>query len=229
MAVLGWQNYYNYSPHLFMDITSFGGIYENTTIRGLVKDHNVAHTQTWNSPLEGLSADNKYSTTAGILQAGEIEKLFRDNPLFKGRTLISLQQSTQVWQGAEPLSITATLLFKGYRLNTFEDEVENAIKALHLWASPELNAGVALSTLSALVGDTEQIQNISGEVPFDINVSFMNRSFNAVYKIESVNENQETAKIHKNGNRIEQEVSVTFGSKRALSRNTAGTDFKPMN
>ena len=73
---------------------------------------------------------------------------------------------------------------------------------------------------------SEEESKIVGEIPFDIVLDRMNTRFNSTYVLESISEDQDKVHIDSRGNRIRQEVSLSFKSKRAMTRNATDIIIK---
>ena len=183
----------------------------------------LSNASNWESALEGKSAESSFSTTSALLQTGAMEKLFgkegEPNKL-SGRTMVSIDQSVQVWRGIEPLTVSLTLEFIAFR-DTL-NEVELPIYYLYLFQAPLLKEGLAFESVNAITdffsnNETEGFDAF-GEVPFDIDLSIYNKRFKAVYSLESISEDEDELKRDKNGMRIKQQISLSLKSKRAVTR-----------
>lgn len=220
MDVYGWEDNRGLNNNLFAEISvKGGGALSNKVVKGKIVSYSVSSSNTWESALEGKSADSSFGMTSAILQTGIAEALLTNgNPQYAGKTLVSMESSIQVWRGAEPLQVSLTIEFVAFK-NAYE-EVELPIQYLHRFISPLLKRGTFIQTLElskeALAGGKLKNVDSFGTVPFDINLDFMKNRFSALYVLESVNEDVDGVKIDKNGNRIRQAVSLSFKSKRAI-------------
>ena len=232
MATFGWNiENSGFNENLFCTIklsanpdnaVAIPDYLKDVEIVGKIVSTSLSNTANWESALEGKGAESSFGTTSALLQTGNFEKLFgkagEPNKL-SGRTMISIDQSVQVWRGVEPLTVNLTLDFTAFK--DANQEVELPIQYLYLFQSPLLKEGLAFESVNAIT-DYFNGNNASfdafGEVPFDIDLSIYNKRFNAVYSLESINEDEDELKREKNGNRLKQQVSLSFKSKRAVTR-----------
>lgn len=197
-----------------------------TAVIGKTVSSSISNSNNWESSLEANGIESNFSISSALLQTGEMEKLWTDKPEFSGRTLVNIAQSTQVWRGVEPLSISLTLEFVAFR-NAYL-EVEAPIQMLYLMQAPNLRKGVA-KTIAGKAKDLttgankEDIKNAMGEVPRALNLSITSKRFNAIYVLESISEDEDEVKRDRFGNRIRQQVNLSFKSKRAIIRGENST------
>lgn len=123
-------------------------------------------------------------------------------------TTQTLLNSTQVWGGNQPLSITLNLLL--YTLNDSIPEVENALTLLKEFASPEVNA---ISPVGNLVGGEASLGRIPDKVMLNVGRNF-------IYPkcvIGDISEPFDVVKDSK-GNRLQASISVTLETESMINK-----------
>ena len=204
---------------------------ENVFICGKITSSSVSSSANWESGMEGANAEGSFSMTSALAQSGMLEKLSEDEK-YSGYTFISENESVQIWKGVEPLTISITIEFIAFR-DSYK-EVEAPIQYLYKMIAPKLGKGLALGSITEAVNlfsdkdtlSSEEESKIVGEIPFDIVLDRMNTRFNSTYVLESISEDQDKIHIDSRGNRIRQEVSLSFKSKRAMTRNATDIIIK---
>ncbi len=231
MNTIGWKDNGTYSKHFFCEIASVGN--PSDVVRGRIVSYSISSSNTFESALEGYSADGKFATTSALMQTGIIESIIgSSNPQLKGKTLVSLESSIQVWRGAEPLQVSLSLEFVAFQgKGSAYSQVDYPIQILHKMVSPFLNNSTALQALKIdsktfSEGVSNAVLSSMGRVPFDIILDFMSQRFKSLYVLESVNEDTDNLQLDSNGNRVRQTVSLSFKSKRAILDNGEDIKFK---
>lgn len=120
MTIFGCQDR-SISPHLKIWLTQ-GGI----TVVGIKGESTSKEvTDNWTSPLEGESIGQKFQKAGGLLQNQT------------GLTSQGTMGTIQTWNGSQPHNFNIGLVFIAYA-DAFQ-EVTQAIRAIELMRSPELN------------------------------------------------------------------------------------------
>jgi hypothetical protein len=228
MEVLGYQ--YNqtqkYHPSMFVTISEINSSkYEGVSdvvIRGREISSSESNTTNFASKFEDTNLDNQLSSTSALLQAGEYADKWNALEKFKGRTLITKTSTTQVWAGVAPQTISLSLEFKAF--TDPQLEVERPIKELMKIFSPKLienqieNTEEVIKQLWAAKGDSELEKTALGYAPNPVNVSIMQKYYNNIYFIESLNISRDRVMIDRNGDRIYQVVELSLGSRQAVTK-----------
>ena len=221
--VYGWQDedVQGLDSNLFV-LFSSPNDNEDVFVRGLILNKNKSQNNNYANKFEGTDADSKSPTIAGILQSGVWSNEINGLKELEGKTLITKAQTVQIFTGIEPISLDLEIEFIAQR-DTFL-EVENAIKQLEHWASPRLKNN-SFETLKqtydkiikgTLVADYKEIL---GDIPNEVNVSFMQKRYNTTFIIESISESEEKIMLHKSGGRIRQKISLSLKSRTGITKN----------
>jgi len=150
----------------------------------------------WETPFDGANAGSFFQKAGGLLQ------------MKTEGTTQTLLNSTQVWGGNQPLSITLNLLL--YTLNDSIPEVENALTLLKEFASPEVNA---ISPVGNLVGGEASLGRIPDKVMLNVGRNF-------IYPkcvIGDISEPFDVVKDSK-GNRLQASISVTLETESMINK-----------
>jgi hypothetical protein len=191
-----------------------------TSVRGrLVSDDDTINVN-WESPLEGSSAENKFSDTlVANAQSGIIEEYTKTDYL-KGRTLHNKRETLQIFKGVEAQEKNLLLEFIAYK-NAYL-EVDAPFLFLKKMASAQLSNGLTDAIAKNLGDDIGTIANkvkgAVGEIPFDVALLFGNKRTIKDYVIASVSSDRDNIKIDRFGNNIYRQVNIVLKSKEALMR-----------
>jgi len=192
-------------------------------IVGKLVSDDESNNVNWESSLENMNAENKFSTTSALLQTGLYEKaIFGDeSKKFAGRTLINKQQSIQVFKGVEPMNLNLTIEFVALR-DAYR-EVELPLQYLYKFQAPILGDGLlnnAISQVKELFSDSKKSETLklAGYIPFDLVIDYAGKRFNSVYVLTSVSTSRDKIRVTKDGHTIKRQVSLSFKSKKALER-----------
>lgn len=150
----------------------------------------------WDSLSEFAAEGSVVDKAQGLLQIGT------------ERTKMTNLHSAQVWHGAQPLTMNLNLEF--YALSDPVKEVEEAVKTLRKFASPQLNA---VSPVSYDTGAGIEL----GRIPSAVTVSLGRNIIFPDMLIDSVSESLDGLK-DKNGNRVKASVSLVLRSEEVLNR-----------
>ncbi len=229
-ASLGWQQDRGLNPNLFVILQDK---VSGTSVRARIISYSVSNQAEWANKFEGTDGDSQFSMTSAILQNGEFAKELDSETAMQlaGKTLITKAQSTQIWTGLQPQSISLELEFRAF--SDPINEVEAPIQELTRMMSPILNDNVLDSGKKALEesksmatskGTTQSSIDkategkVLGVVPAKIAVSLFKKRFNATYRIESMEESVDEVKIDGSGNRVYQRISLSLGSSEGITK-----------
>ena len=104
-ASLGWQQDRGLNPNLFVILQDK---VSGTSVRARIISYSVSNQAEWANKFEGTDGDSQFSMTSAILQNGEFAKELDSEMAMQlaGKTLITKAQSTQIWTGLQPQSIS---------------------------------------------------------------------------------------------------------------------------
>jgi len=172
----------------------------------------------WESVLENMNAENKYSVTSALMQSDlsgkALEALgFKSDIVsnMRGKTLINKDQSIQIFKGSAPLNFNLSLLFEAQE-DAYK-EVDLALQYLYKFQAPKLGNGFILGTL-------DKNKNIVGEIPFDIVIDYMGKRFNGDFVLTNISTSRDKIRIDKNKNNLSRVVNLSFKSKQSLDRDS---------
>jgi len=194
-------------------------------IVGKLVSDDESNNVNWESSLENMNAENKFSTTSALLQTGMLEKLiFGENKgQLSGRTYVSKQQSIQIFKGVEPMNLNLTIEFVALR-DTYK-EVEAPLQYLYKFQAPVLGDGIVNTMTTSLMDifknnkiSTSEKMSYFGYIPFDLVIDYAGKRFNSVYVLTSVSTSRDKIRVTKDGHTIKRQVSLSFKSKKALER-----------
>jgi len=224
-SICGWTNKSELNAHLFVTIQDTKTF---DAVRGRVASHSFSNEANWESKFEDMNGDNKSMGIAALTQQEQLNAIFKTEAFnfLAGKTLITKAQSTQVWAGNAPLTLSIEVEFRAF--NDAYNEVELPIAKLFKMQSPELHGNIG-DALRALQTDKKADANAVkptalgavsalGTVPNAIDVSIGNKAFRSLYRLESVSVSEDERKIDKAGNRLEATVSLEFGSYAGLNK-----------
>ena len=218
---VGWTNFGSLSPHLFVKIQDTE--YQDMVIGRLVS-YSISNESTWENKFEGLDEDSKQPFWAGLIQAGDFASTVGWEGLekLKGKTLVTEAQSQQIWTGIQPLNVSMEVEFKAF--HDAYTEVELPIQYLFRMQSPVLSKSKpeaikkVLDDAKAKERITDELNGILGDTPKAISIDFLNKRFNEMYVLESMSVDVDSIKVDKLGNKIQQTVSLQFGSVKGITR-----------
>lgn len=188
----------------------------------------------WQSPFEGAGVESSFPGLAQMAQAGMFQGIIKavgdkagldtqaaENAAKQmiGRTGVTKLNSTQVFSGMQPVKIQLTALFKAFR--DPKSEVEDPIKTLQMWATPQKLAPDGV--LATAANDWQGIQSLMPSlVPKVVGIEYKNRTF-LPFVIESISDPLD-APSDEFGNRVSAVIQMTICSLTALDRDDwAGT------
>jgi hypothetical protein len=188
------------SPHVKTWIMQNGIMVCGITSEGAVKDVQ----DNWNSPFEGEAVGSKFAKTGGVIQSGLIEDTVGIGA-GSGQTSISLIQSRQVWEGAQPHSFTLPIWF--YALQDAYSEVSLALRYLEEFRSPELNNATPF-----------------GRIPQPVTIKIGKRAIYPNCVIESLSEPLDT-QVDKNGYPVTCMVNLQVQTKQIINRSQVASHY----
>lgn len=243
-GMLGWQEQHigELNRNLFVVIQDKK---ESVSVRGRIVSYSVSNSAEWQNKFEGQDADGRYPMLAAIAQSGIWSDKLQMIDALQGRTLISSAQSIQVWTGLMPQEVSLEIEFRAFSNALLE--VERPIQALLRMQAPILNktfidsAQKAIDNLNSdagavdkfvkegtkeekTTGETQKRDTVLGYTPNKISIDFLGKRFNNIdYRIENVTEAVDGLNIDRNGNRVHQIVSMTFGSSIGIMKDDVNT------
>jgi len=238
--IYGWQSQdiQTLDPNLFALISSPN---DDVMVRGLIVSKDVSQSNNYANKFEGTDADSRSPTFAGILQSGVWSNELEFLRGLEGKTLMTKAQTIQIFTGLDPLDLNLEIEFIAQRDTDLE--VEKAIQQLEYWKAPLLKdnslavgaeeyqrlKGVISKTITAktdkevfdkvMSGIKGMADNIFGEIPNELNISFMDKRYNTTFVIESISMNEDKIMRHRDGGRIRQKVSLSLKSKTGITKN----------
>jgi len=217
--IYGWQSkdIQTLDPNLFVLISSPN---DEVMVRGLIVSKDVSQSNNYANKFEGTDADSKSPTIAGILQSGvwsnELELLKR----LEGKTLMTKAQTIQIFTGLDPLDLNLEIEF--IALRDTDLEVEKPIQQLEYWKAPLLKDNsfqTAKEVFDKVMSGSGDYDSVFGEIPNEVNISFMEKRYNTTFIIESISINEDKIMRHRDGGRIRQKVSLGLKSKTGITKN----------
>ena len=237
----GWQSkdITSLNPNLFVIISSPN---DDIQVRGMIVSKSITQSNNYANKFEGTDADSKSPTIAGILQSGVWSNDLQFLKKFEGKTLMTKAQTVQIFTGLEPIDLSLEIEFIAQR-DTFL-EVENAVSQLEYWKSPLLKdnsiqtikevyrkiseidsldtardaANKSFDTLISGGGNLGRYKDIFGDIPNEVNVSFMKQRYNTTFVIENITIDEDKIRVHKNGGRVRQKVSLSLKSRTGITK-----------
>jgi hypothetical protein len=113
-----------------------------------ISDGSIDTAFNWHSAFEGVGADQKWSAISALLQTGALKPLAdladqyllkgiaeKATTTFEGKTSVTKLNSTQVFTGLPPATITFTAHFRAYADPSAE--VAAPVNQLMMWAHPQ--------------------------------------------------------------------------------------------
>jgi hypothetical protein len=220
----------NLSEHLiasFWEVRRDGSrVDEDVTVWApLINDPQLDIQQNWQSPFENVAQSN-LPTLQQLLQSGALQPLLKsadkklDTSLasavstVEGRSSISKLNSIQVWAGAPPIKITATLLFRAWKDSV--REVEKPLDQLMSWALPVHLESDATILSKALNGSVDRYTVFPSIVPVMVAMKYKGRTYSPLV-IESIGVPLGSP-IDKTGKFVELSIPVTLCSIASIDR-----------
>ncbi len=181
------------SSHLkvYVSQAAFGNNKQMTVVGYIGEGSSQELQSNWNSPFEGDTIGGMFEKLSGLAQ----------NEL--NLTTTSRLNSLQVWQGNMPDTQTIAMLFIAH--SNAKAEVENAIAALKMMASPELTSGNPVDG------------NPFGRPPQSVTIDIGRKLVLTDCKIVSVSSPYDVPKT-KAGDRIHALVNITIEPMQMLNK-----------
>lgn len=238
------------NPHLLGQIYKLrksGSTWEQDpstpTVVGALTEASMEIALNWQSPFENSGTESQAPALAAMLQSGALQPLLtalggdaqegvsanmRDKANaylsdFEGRTGITKLNSTQVFNGMQPIKITATLLLRAWRDPM--EEVERPMAQLMDWLLPqELSADgsvIARGVNTARNENTGMVEMLMPSLaPVPVALRYKNRLYRDLV-IEAVTLPMDSP-INAQGNFVQLALPLTLCSRTAIDR----TDWK---
>jgi len=184
--VYGWQSQdiQTLDPNLFALISSPN---DDVMVRGLIVSKDLSQSNNYANKFEGTDADSKSPTVAGILQSGVWANEFEFLKKLEGKTLMTKAQTIQIFTGLDPLDLNLEIEFIAQRDTDLE--VEKAIQQLEYWKAPLLKDNsfqTAKEVFDKVISGSGDYESVFGEIPNEVNLSFMDKRYNTTFIIESI-------------------------------------------
>ena len=207
---------------------------------GALQDASMEVAMNWQSPFESSGTESQAPALAAMLQTGALQPLvaalagssdqgvaagLRDKingqlTAFEGRTGITKLNSTQVFNGMQPIKITATLLLRAWRDPLAE--VERPLAQLMDWMLPqELSADGSVIARAANTARNEAAGMVEmlmpSLAPLPVALRYKNRLFrDMVIEVATI---PLDSPIDARGNFVQLAMPVTFCTRSAIDRN----------
>lgn len=205
-----------------------------------ISDANLEQSANWTSPFEQQTPDARFSTFSSLLHVGGLDSVL--NALMKvapgsqsvlggaqeqlssmtGRSSMTKLNSTQIYSGSPPLSISLTAHFRA--LKDPWKEVDRPVNQLMSWAFPEelAAAGIATNALNQMAaGGSISVDSVMRTIypsvgPSIVGLRYKGKDFCPMV-IERVSKPLDSP-IDQNGQTIITSVQMTISSLTAIDR-----------
>lgn len=172
------------SPHLKVWIKQGG-----TQVVGVIGEGTTRDLQAnWNSPFEQDSLGGRFEKAGGLIQEST------------GATSVTELSSRQVWQGNQPTTIN--LIVKFYALSDARQEVMEPLKALEMFAAPQVRSNPGEQFKAAASGE-----NPAGRIPGQVSINIGRRTIFTGCVIGSISTPLDK-EVDRSGNLIRAEVTL---------------------
>lgn len=205
-----------------------------------VTDASLDLALNWQSPFENSGTESQAPALLAMLQTGAlqpmVDAIFKPSAetvearrksdtflsQFEGRTGITKLNSTQVFNGMQPMKITATLVFRAWR--DAVAEVERPMAQLMDWILPQAlsrDGSVLGRAAETARGESSYVQMLMPSLaPVPVSFRYKGRTFTELV-VETVQQNLDSP-IDYQGNFVSMKLPVTLTSLTAIDR----TDWK---
>lgn len=209
---------------------------DSVVVKAPLLDANLELGLQWQSPFESAGPETKAPALFSMLQSGSLQpvvdalfgRVSEENSVqqqtsdfltqFEGRTGITKLNSTQVFNGMEPMKISAQVLFRAWR--DAAKEVEAPMNQLVSWALPvELSkdASIAARAAQTARGDMDYIDALMpSRSPIVIGMTYKGRTYMPLV-IESIGVPL-SSPINSDGKFVHVQMPITLCSLTAIDR-----------
>ena len=236
------------SPHLlahFFEVDNDNGAWKRTsktdpaTVVAPLTEASMEASLNWQSPFEQSGPESKAPALMAMLQSGALQPIVNQVfgsskdatdasaaqqksgdflKQFEGRTGITLLNSTQVFNGMQPVKFQVVAVFRAW--SDPVKEVEEPVAKLMEWALPvELSkdGSVLARAAQAVKGDMGYLEALMpSRAPIRIAMKFKGRTYFPLV-IESIGQPL-NAPVDRNGRFVEQLIPMTLCTLTALDR-----------